>query len=277
MCNAARRTSSLASFQSEPEVLATSLRYINLINHLWAKGCPGHTQRCDYNLACRDVPYARVWICRLFPLHFPARTTGRELRAIEVKVAGNRKRNIIRSDEGDCMNLPGRDPGKEKVQCIRANTLPAVVTMPSRFAGAGAAVLQMPSRFHLAGRKAPVVIAMPSRSNSSRQRASVLEMPARGLSTRAQDGAQKDHLGLSSSLRMTLIALFALLGWPRPTRGKDPGAAAARPWKLELLNVISRLELPVPATGRGLAAQGAALEFRRPLSKKMGADLASAA
>jgi hypothetical protein len=178
------------------------------------------------------------------------------------------------------MNLRSRDPGKEKVQCIRAKTLPAVITMPLRSAGAdgkAAAVLQMPSRLHLAGRKAPVVIAMPSRPNRVHQRASVVEMPARVLPARAQDGAQKDHLGLSTSLRMTLIALFALLGWPRPTHGKDPGAAAARPWKLELLNVVSKLELTVPAAGRGLAAQGAAREFRQPLSTELGADLVSAA
>lgn len=66
--------------------------------------------------------------------------------------------------------------------------------------------------------------------------------------------SQVDRLSLSESLRMTLIALFALLGWPRPTHGKDPGAAGARPWKLELLNVISKLELPTPARARRLAA-----------------------
>jgi hypothetical protein len=186
------------------------------------------------------------------------------------------------------MNLLSRGPGKEKVQCIRAKLLPAVLTMPSRFTrveGKSAVLLQMPSRFRLAERRAPVVITMPSRSNSRQQRASVVEMPTRAVSSRAQDvdesaetgglprrASPKDHLGMSNSLRMTLIALFALLGWPRPTHGKDPGAAAARPWKLELLNVISKLELPAPAAGRGLAAQ-----VRQPVSEKMGADLASAA
>ncbi len=165
------------------------------------------------------------------------------------------------------MNLPSRDPGQEKVQCIRAKTLPAVVTMPSRCSGAegGAAVLHMPSRFQ-AARKTPVVIKMPSRSHSAQAHGSLVEMPARAASSRAQDedgsaeaGAvgrkpQVDSRGLTESLRMTLIALFALLGWPRPTHGKDPGAAAARPWKLEFLNVISRLELPDPAKSRRLAA-----------------------
>lgn len=167
------------------------------------------------------------------------------------------------------MNLPSRDPGKEKVQCIRAKSLPAVVVMPSRVTGAesqGAAVLQMPSRLQTA-RKAPVVIKMPSRTHSAQPHASLLEMPSHVVSSQVQDeddsaeaGAvarrelQTPRRSLTDSLRMTLIALFALLGWPRPTHGKDPGAAAARPWKLELLNVISRLELPTPAKERRLAA-----------------------
>lgn len=185
------------------------------------------------------------------------------------------------------MKLSSTDPGKEKVLCIRATT-PVVVTMPSRSGaeGRGAAVLQMPSPFHHAERKAPAVITMPSRSKAAHP--SVVEMPARFPSARMGEPAERietgaaerrspkaDRPGLSDSLRMALIALFALLGWPRPTHGKDPGAAAARPWKLELLNVISRLQIPVPATGRGLAAQGPALELPRTMAK--GADLASAA
>lgn len=184
------------------------------------------------------------------------------------------------------MNLLSRDPGKDKVQCIRAKTLPAVVTMPSRSTGAesrGAAVVQMPSRFSVSDRKAPVLITMPSRSRSTQQRASLVEMPSRAGSVQdADDSAggrmkpQADRLGLSDSLRMTLIALFALLGWPRPTHGKDPGAAGARPWKLELLNVISKLALPTPATGRSLAAQGAVKKLPRQMPEEMH-RLASAA
>lgn len=184
------------------------------------------------------------------------------------------------------MNRPSRDPGRDNVQCIRAKTLPVVVTMPSRFGaeGKGAAVLHMPARFNQAERKTPAVITMPSRS-SVPQQASVVEMPA-AASARAEeeDGAtlavaprkpQAERPGLSSSLRMTLMALLALLGWPRPTHGKDPGAAAARPWKLELLNVISRLSLPRPATSGGLVAQTAVLEFPPAIAE--GADLVRAA
>lgn len=184
------------------------------------------------------------------------------------------------------MNLLSRDPGKEKVQCIRAKNLPAVVTMPSRSTGAesrGAAVLQMPSRFHATDRKAPVLITMPSRSRETQQPASLVEMPSRAASVQDADESagggmkpQANRLGLSDSLRMTLIALFALLGWPRPTHGKDPGAAGARPWKLEFLNVISKLELPKPATGRRLAAQGAVEKFPQQMPEEMH-RLASAA
>lgn len=181
------------------------------------------------------------------------------------------------------MNLLSRDPGKEKVQCIRAKTLPAVVTMPSRSTGAesrGAAVLQMPSRFHGPDRKAPVLITMPSRSRATQQRASLVEMPSSVHDTdESAEGRVKPqpaHLGLSDSLRMTLIALFALLGWPRPTHGKDPGAAGARPWKLELLNVVSKLALPTPGAGRQLAARGAVREFPQPMPEEM-RRLASAA
>lgn len=184
------------------------------------------------------------------------------------------------------MNLLSRDPGKEKVQCIRAKTLPAVVTMPSRSTGAesrGAAVLQMPSRLHAAVRKTPVLITMPSRSRETQQRASLVEMPSRAASVQdADDSAggrvksQSDRLGMSDSLRMTLIALFALLGWPRPTHGKDPGAAGARPWKLELLNVISKLQLPTPANGRKLAAQGAGVKVPQQMPEELH-RLASAA
>lgn len=179
------------------------------------------------------------------------------------------------------MKLSSTDPGKEKILCIRAAT-PVVVTMPSRSSAEGkAAVLQMPSRFHQGERRAPAVITMPARSKAAHP--SVVQMPARFPSARMEEpaesvetgaaegrGPKADRHGLSDSLRMALIALFALLGWPRPTHGKDPGAAAARPWKLELLNVISRVQIPAPATGRGLAAQGPA-----PMAK--GVDLASAA
>lgn len=181
------------------------------------------------------------------------------------------------------MKLSSTEPGKEKVLCIRATT-PVVVPMPSRCGaeGKGAAVLQMTSRFHLPARKAPVVITMPSRSSAARP--SVVEMPARFPSWRTEAAAasvdtarkpQAERLGLSESLRMTLVALFALLGWPRPTHGKDPGAAAARPWKLELLNVISRLHIPAAAPARSLAAEAAVLEFPQPVAER--AELASAA
>lgn len=189
------------------------------------------------------------------------------------------------------MNRPSRD----NVLSIRAKALPVVVTMPSRESraeGRGAAVLQMPARFHRAERKAPVVLAMPSRSTCTQRRSSsVVEMPSRITEIGNTDESSEPHAlprsksfvganGFSDGLRMTLVALFALLGWPRPTHGKDPGAAAARPFKLELLNVISKLQIPGAATAGSLAARSAVLEFPQSASGEtfaMDADLARAA
>lgn len=177
------------------------------------------------------------------------------------------------------MNRPSRDPGKEKIVSIRANTLPVVVTMPSRSShaeGRGAAVLQMPGRFAQEARRAPVV-AMPSPSTCRSLRTNrVVEMPDR-LNDSEESGETRSmaawrrrptRLSLSEGLRMTLVALFALLGWPRPGHPKDPGAAGARPWKLEILNAISNLHLPTPAP---VAARACADEHL------INADLASAA
>jgi hypothetical protein len=114
--------------------------------------------------------------------------------------------------------------GKDNVQCIRAKTLPEVVEMP-RVGG-------------------NVVPMRPRLAGTGHRGARVLQMPAR-----------KDEVGsLREGLRMTLVALFALLGWPPPTHGKDPGAGGLRPWKVERLSVISKLRIPTT----GLAVQPAA-------------------
>jgi hypothetical protein len=109
--------------------------------------------------------------------------------------------------------------GKDNVQCIRAKTLPEVVMMPRA--------------------DAKVVPMRPRHSG----RAQVLQMPARN----------GHPVSLRDGIRMTLVALFALLGWPGP-HGKDPGAAGLRPWKVERLDAISKLRIPTA----GLAVQRAA-------------------
>jgi hypothetical protein len=60
-------------------------------------------------------------------------------------------------------------------------------------------------------------------------------------------------------MRMTLLALLALLGWPKPTRDNDPGASAARPGFWELVNLVSKLHLP--GTAQPIAARAAAAEM----------------
>lgn len=175
------------------------------------------------------------------------------------------------------MNRPSRD----NVQCIRAKTLPVVLTMPSRSSRAEGRGAAMSSHLHHGAH----VVTMPAHSNTQHHSAAVFEMPSRNEDSADKDEAVDAHLpiasnsqheahaiglALSESLRMTLVALFALLGWPRPTRGKDPGAAAARPVRLELLNVISKLRIPQPAVVRRLAAQA-------PATENNVADLAQAA
>ena len=189
------------------------------------------------------------------------------------------------------MNRPSRD----NVQCIRAKTLPVVLTMPSRSNRAegrgaamsshiyhGAHVVTMPSHPNRTQHHSAAVVEMPSRNGDKEEAVDARSVDARLLAaSKSQREPHANGLAFSESLRMTLVALFALLGWPPPTRGKDPGAAGARPWKLELLNVISKLRIPQPAVARQWAARGAArasaLEFPRPATEDNGADLAQAA
>lgn len=180
------------------------------------------------------------------------------------------------------MNRPSKEPGRENVQCIRTTPLPVVVTMQARSGraeGEAARVVQMPARFHSGERKAAVVVPMRPASNCMQIHSpSIVEMPSR-IGDSGEAGQKHGWSeGFGDGLRMTLVALFALLGWPRPTHGKDPGAAAARPWKLELLNVVSRLQIPAASLSRQMAAQAPVLQFPRPVaSENLGADLASAA
>lgn len=113
---------------------------------------------------------------------------------------------------------------------------------------ANSTVISIPSR-ERAARSTAVVVQMPSRWEPSEQHsATVITMPTRidcaeaHAEAKAEAEARLSHL--PSAVRLTLLALFAWLGWPRPTHGKGPGAAGARPWKPSLLNLISTLHLP---------------------------------
>lgn len=164
------------------------------------------------------------------------------------------------------MDRFSKDIGSHKIQCIRPKPLHEVSAMPARLDHSEhrGDVVQMRARWPYREHRTAAVLTMPSRSNRASNRASVVEMPSRLEGT---SETQESHTvaeqrrptgaaqGLSDGLRMTLVALFALLGWPGPTHGKDPGAAAARPFKLELLNVISSLRIPAVSLAEQKAAR----------------------
>jgi hypothetical protein len=122
----------------------------------------------------------------------------------------------------------------DKVFCIRRNQVPAVVTMPSRRSSTRPPrkVLSMPSR---AGKQSKVVTLIARSDNSASDSS---EKPGALSILRSSGDA------LSYGVRMTLVALFALLGWPHPTRDNDPGPSAARPSHWERVKLVSRLFLP---------------------------------
>lgn len=135
----------------------------------------------------------------------------------------------------------------ENLYTMRARISPAVITMPTRRPGG-------------------VVVAMPPRTSK------VVTMPGRGESkpsgpapNSASHPAPVSKLAancdaLYCGMRMTLLALLALLGWPKPTRDNDPGASAARPGFWERINLVSRLRLP--GTAQPIAASAAGVELQ---------------
>lgn len=129
-------------------------------------------------------------------------------------------------------------PSRANVQCIRVRSLPAVIEMPSRrnrLARRRSNLVQMPSPAHRAESRANVVVEMPTARMA----------PAPGA---ANAKMKVNSEALSRGLRIAMMALAALFGWPRPTRDNDPGpASAARPWRMELLSVIGGSRLPATA------------------------------
>lgn len=110
------------------------------------------------------------------------------------------------------------------------------------------------------------MVAMPPRTSK------VVTMPAHGQSKATGPGPNSashpapvskmaaNCEALYCGMRMTLLALLALLGWPKPTRDNDPGASAARPGFWERVNLVSRLRLP--RTAQPIAARAAVVELQ---------------
>lgn len=130
-----------------------------------------------------------------------------------------------------------------KIYIMHASNVSAFIPLPLRHsARSSSGVLAMPPRTF----KPSNVVTLIADAGSSR-----LHAPARPSALRT--GVKT----LSRGVRMTLVALFALLGWPRPSRDNDPGPSAARPCHWERTNLISHLHLPgnearTPAAHRNL-------------------------
>ena len=128
-------------------------------------------------------------------------------------------------------------PSRANVQCIRVRSLPAVIEMPSRrnrLARRRSNLVQMPSPAHRAESRANVVVEMPTARMA----------PAPGANAKMKVSSA----ALSCGLRIAMMALAALFGWPRPTRDNDPGpASAARPWRMERVSAVGGSRLPATA------------------------------
>jgi hypothetical protein len=126
------------------------------------------------------------------------------------------------------MNINGR----EGVYGIDSSHARRIITMQTRDRmHASAVVITMPR-----SRPQSKVVTLPV--GTEHLSAESMVRPETHLRVRSGFGA------LSAGVRITLVALFALLGWPHPTRDNDPGPSAARPCHWERTSLISRLWLP---------------------------------
>ena len=149
-------------------------------------------------------------------------------------------------------------PGIDNIVTMRAHRQSStIVPISSRRT---AVVVHMPSRWARADKHAATVITMPTRIDCA-----AADNEAADNEAKAQELLRR----LPSAVRVTLLALFAWLGWPRPTHGKDPGAAGARPWKPAFVRLVSTLRLPEPS----LFPRRAAVVVDLPVSR--GADFDS--
>jgi hypothetical protein len=136
----------------------------------------------------------------------------------------------------------------ENVYTMHAKHDSAVLTMPSRSrARSSAMVLTMPSHSEPRSK----VVTFPRSSEQERSESGASDSKE---SDRAPSIPHSTYGALSAGVRMTLVALFALLGWPRPSRDNDPGPSAARPCHWEITNLISQLFLPAAGARSAAAA-----------------------
>jgi hypothetical protein len=106
--------------------------------------------------------------------------------------------------------------------------------------------------------RASKVIAMPSRGESKTAGPEPKTPSQPAPKSKLADGCDALYCGM----RMTLLALLAVLGWPRPRRDNDPGPSAARPGFWERVHLVSKLRLP--GTAQPIAARAAAAELPLP-------------
>ncbi len=139
----------------------------------------------------------------------------------------------------------------ENLYTMRARVSPAVITMPTRKPGV---VVAMPPR-------TTKVITMPAHGENKAGEPAPKAEPQRASASKLAANCEAVYCGM----RMTLLALLALLGWPRPTRDNDPGPSAARPGFWELVTVVSKLRL---ANTTQPSAHAAEVEFPSPCAEE---------
>ena len=144
---------------------------------------------------------------------------------------------------------------RDNILTMRKHAPAAIISMPPR---PKAVVLHMPSHWRCTEQHPARVIVMPTRIDCAE--------------AHAEAKTEETLHHLPAAVRMALLALLAWFGWPRPTHGKDPGAAAAKPWKPALLNLISTLHLPLPA----LTPRRAAAILELPLNRGVECDSTAA-
>ena len=137
---------------------------------------------------------------------------------------------------------------QEESTVIHITRKEKLIAMPSRNRGSSSSgvLVRMPSRNECIEAKTSKLVAFPSRISRA---AEVLTIDKR----QPQSIVRSGYEALSLGFRMTLLALFALLGWPHPTRDNDPGPSAARPSHWEMVSLISRLRIPDGRTKAAVA------------------------
>lgn len=138
-----------------------------------------------------------------------------------------------------------KNAGGENVYNMQSRNVRAVVSMINRDRSS-AEIVRMPSRTE------SKVVSWPLHLDA--------DAHEEEIKSQASSILRSGYGAISLGVRRTLVALFALLGWPRPTRDNDPGPSAARPCHWERTTLISRRHLP-SAGVKTTAASASAREF----------------